>query len=783
MPCPNLTLTATESKLNNITLYEDVDTSVLDKLINSDLLKDSFHNPTASLLYSSEREQLQAYKKLIKLGKAEVKYIRTNGMSFGRCNPVKALGLFCIRREIRHTLAKTKYTDIDIENCHPAILLQICQKNNIECDNLQDYVENRSKYLQEVQETYGVNRDSAKKLFIQLLYFGSFEGWSGDQGIDKPATKNIKNFKKELQAIGEVIKSKNDAILTEVKKNKEKKGVLSYNETGSVVSYYLQELECRILEKIYIFSKQKCLIPSDTDCVLCADGIMLKTEFFKEALLSQLSKLVKDEFELDLKFTTKEMNEDYLAILDDHILTEDVIVARSLPDYDTKLDVDTTKDFNVKTLNDYFYADLEKLGEEKYIKFFHYTNSFAYFNAFHAHFYISNNIYKIYKNEVIAYDNFKSTFDHLYFTVDKYKHKFTNLYLESKHKRCYSTFHFKPNNKESTDKYNLYSGLKFNTDDNTTYDAEVIAPFIKHIEYLCKEEEGNNKPITNYVLNWFSHIIQKPEVKTKVALVIFSITEGVGKNIVSDIFNQLVLGYNAKFRDTSALTDRFNAEMMGKLFVVGDEINARATEVANELKDIITREDENIELKGKDKLFLNDYKNYYFTTNNENVFKVSNTDRRFMFIEAPDDKRTEEGYYANLFNFKKDDAKLKHLFNYFNSRDISAFETRNIVKTEYKINLIMANLPAYIKFAIERVSYIRGETLTPKELYDMSISYAKDNRMISTYTERLFTVQFKKIFEPYYRPDSKTRRSQYTFPDSDELKADIDKLVRDKYVV
>ena len=32
---------------------------------------------------------------------------------------------------------------------------------------------------------------------------------------------------------------------------------------------------------------------------------------------------------------------------------------------------------------------------------------------------------------------------------------------------------------------------------------------------------------------------------------------------------------------------------------------------------------DNIELKGKDKLEgVSDYKNYYFTTNNENVFKI-----------------------------------------------------------------------------------------------------------------------------------------------------------------
>jgi hypothetical protein len=790
MPFPALTLSATKSKLNELVLKEAIDVAVLDKLINSDLLKDSFHNPTAKMLFSDEREQLIAYKKLIKLGFAEVKYVRSEGMSFGRCNPVHALGLFSIRREIRHTLAKNTYTDVDIENCHPAILVQICKKNDIECDNLEDYVVNRATYLTEVMTTYKVSRDTAKKLFIQLLFFGSFDSWAEKNGVSGAvATKNIKNFKKELNAIGEVIVSNNKAIAEEVKAKKTKSGATEYNEKGSVVSNYLQELECRILEKIYLYCKTKCLIPGDVNCVLCADGIMLVKEHYNDTLLTAFTKVIKDEFDLNLTFTTKEMNQDFLAILDDHILTEDVIVARKLTGYDINITIDTETDFNINTMNTFFFRDIETIGEENYIKYFNFTNSFKYFNAYHAHFYMSNRIYKIFKNEVIAYGGeFLTTFNHLNLELEigagkskkKISKRFTDMFLEDRYKRCYSSFHFKPNNRGSDDKFNLFTGFRFTTDDNDTFEWEIIEPFVKHIEFICGEdaiegrfddvvvEEGKpnkfKKPITTYFINWLSHIIKKPEIKTEVAIILFSITEGVGKNIISDIFGEIVKGYNAKFRDTSALTDKFNADMMGKLFVVGDEINARANEVANELKDIITRKQENIELKGKDKFLIDDFKNYFFTTNNENVFKISNSDRRFVMIEAPDNKKTVE-YYKVLVDFKNDEAKLKQLFNYFMSRDISTFIPQEIVKTDYKKNLILANIPAFIKFAKEEHAMLRNSIVGVPELYKMSIEYAKSKRMISTYTERLFSVQFKKVFGDFNGKESKTNRSVYIFPD------------------
>ncbi len=125
MQTNTLTLVPVESRLNNLTLYEPIDVHILDKLINSDLLKVTFHSPLCAG-YENEKQYLLCYKKLIKQGKAVVKYVRAKDMHYSRVNPVKAQGLFSIRREIRHTLCKGTLIDIDIENCHPVLLLQIC---------------------------------------------------------------------------------------------------------------------------------------------------------------------------------------------------------------------------------------------------------------------------------------------------------------------------------------------------------------------------------------------------------------------------------------------------------------------------------------------------------------------------------------------------------------------------------------------------------------------------------------------------------------------------------
>jgi hypothetical protein len=138
-----LTIQFQQSSLNNITLYEPIDNQVLEKLINSKLLLETFNNKIAGSIYQNEKNQLIEYQKLITKGFAKVKYSKTTGMKYGRCNPKKGLGLYNIRRQLRHTLAKNTLTDIDVDNCHPAVLQQILTKNNIPCPFLTAYVNER----------------------------------------------------------------------------------------------------------------------------------------------------------------------------------------------------------------------------------------------------------------------------------------------------------------------------------------------------------------------------------------------------------------------------------------------------------------------------------------------------------------------------------------------------------------------------------------------------------------------------------------------------------------
>jgi hypothetical protein len=190
-----ITLHEQPSMLDDLLLYERPDVEALDKLINSDLLIK--YN---DFIYQTELQHLETYRNSIdEDGLVEVRYRRKQPINFGRVFGKDYISAITLRREIRGTIFNKNYIDIDIANCHPAISLQLAKALNLECSNLEYYVENRNEVLELVQKTYNVNRDIAKNLFIRLLYSGTFSTWATDNNIKEPELEFIKNITEELK--------------------------------------------------------------------------------------------------------------------------------------------------------------------------------------------------------------------------------------------------------------------------------------------------------------------------------------------------------------------------------------------------------------------------------------------------------------------------------------------------------------------------------------------------------------------------------------------------------
>ena len=175
---------------------EDINIDILNKLIQYDLLQTAKWS-AGSIEFESEKQQLMMIRNLVKKNKLKVSYKRPKYI-LGRVYPSKSLSLCSLRRQVRHTPAYDNYVDIDIANCHPEILNQLCIHHDIKARYLNDYVNKRNEILQDTMNIYDYNRDEAKKLFISLMYYGRLEVGSKKKG---KSHQNSYNFVNELQII------------------------------------------------------------------------------------------------------------------------------------------------------------------------------------------------------------------------------------------------------------------------------------------------------------------------------------------------------------------------------------------------------------------------------------------------------------------------------------------------------------------------------------------------------------------------------------------------------
>jgi hypothetical protein len=675
---------------------EDISTDILNKLINSDLLN-TIEWTSGNITFENEKQQLQMLNRLIKNNKLKVLYKRPK-YGLGRVYPHKSLSLCSLRREIRHTLAFGNYVDIDVANAHPEILNQLCLNNNIKTKYLNQYVSNRDAILKETMETYDCDRDEAKQLYISLMYYGAFESWK--LSANKEPTDFIYNFVNELKIISQKFINVNPEIVKIVKALQKK------NLKGSVMSIILQEKERVILECVYNYLINKKIIIKN-DCVLCFDGIMVKQNKYNSKLLDELSVAVLEELKFKLKFTEKTLDQHYLEELKSIVYEKPSI--HTDPTY---LELKSKFELNCFRLENPF--NFVYLDGDKNIQLFNNEK-------------LKNWTMKDYGIKIQDPDNEK---------VVKY---FVDVWLSDPNQKTYNKIVFDPSFK-SVNCFNYFSGFKYTEGEQ----ALLNNPFLNLLKRLC-----NDKKTYDYFVDWIAHIIQRPFKKTNIAIILYSNVKGVGKNCIVDGITKLLKGYAAHVETIEDITKNFNAHLVNKLFIYGDEIKASTKCISDKLKQVITRPSQNMEKKGKDAFEIEDYTNWLFTTNNRDAFKVEQGDRRLFFVECINEKLNKE-LSTEYYKYIEDEDEMNKLFNFFKNHNITYnIGTEAPPSSRMKNELEYETKQAYIQMLYKQPREIINCRFTSQRLYEKSKTFATSNYLNHSYSITEFGTEMSKILKQF----------------------------------
>jgi phage/plasmid-associated DNA primase len=182
-----------------------------------------------------------------------VKYRFSARLDYGRRYSINSLQ--GITRQIRHTISKDIYYDVDMKNAHPTFCLDLCKKLGFQHRILNRYVQNRDKYLEKwkgVEVRKGTHKtkvledkDSVKEYFLKMLNRGG-NNYSSDEELNEfyDTHQKLLNL---IYSKDEFKKYRERAIKSYNKKKTEKNPNPWDNKKGSCLNYYLQDIENQAL--------------------------------------------------------------------------------------------------------------------------------------------------------------------------------------------------------------------------------------------------------------------------------------------------------------------------------------------------------------------------------------------------------------------------------------------------------------------------------------------------------------------------------------------------------
>lgn len=208
-------------------------------------------------------------------------------LGYGRLYGTK--GAFeTLEKEVRGTICKEYYNDIDVVNCHPVILVQFAKsKYNTDLPEVDKYVQQREKYLKTVMDEDSITRDEAKQAIISILYGGACP----QKSFLYDLSQEVRGFSKKL------FQTKEYADLATACKSQD-------NVYGSFLSFVLQteERHCMLAMKDHLE------ISGWSVDVLCYDGVMIRKRDGVVCDLLACEKAVEDATSYKVSLVTKEFS-------------------------------------------------------------------------------------------------------------------------------------------------------------------------------------------------------------------------------------------------------------------------------------------------------------------------------------------------------------------------------------------------------------------------------------------------------------------------------------------
>jgi hypothetical protein len=318
--------------------------------------------------------------------------------------------------------------------------------------------------------------------------------------------------------------------------------------------------------------------------------------------------------------------------------------------------------------------------------------------------------------------------------------------------------------------------------------------FLQHIRtVICR----GNAEHSAYLLGWLAHMVQRPDEKPGVGLVLRG-AKGAGKDTVADYVARMIGRRHAPtVAESEHIVGRFNARLENALLLHVQEGSwAGDRKAEGVLKYLVTSDRIEIERKGIDSINLPSVLRLFISANANWVVPASPDERRWAVFEVSESRRGDHAYFEALRK-EMDGRGPAALLHYLRTYDLTGFSVRKAPETDGLRNQKLASLRSVQLWWFEMLSRgvlpatwddgadwaTAGQTVSRDALRAHYIEWMQDRRFDgSPVDERHFGRSLKEMLPAIdeRRPWAKggaPRIRQYVLPSLPESRAAFDSWI------
>jgi hypothetical protein len=675
-------MTATSPKELVLTAQQRINTTKLKKILNN-------QDEIKKLLKLKNDFNFSIYKQYYNLiekndGKVSIDYYQkldSNNKPYGRMVSDK-FNIQSMEKEIRTILIEDLYYDVDIANCGPTILSHLCKEHKINCKNLNEYINNRNKIIDELLYLNSNKKyNNIKEAINSLINNGN---------AYLLETEWLGNFKREINDIRNKFMTIYKDLVKEIN-NVE-------NIEGSLMARIIMDKENEIINQIINYLKENKIIKDEY--IPHFDALFIPKDNIPS--INVIMRMIEDHISKKLKINIKLIEKEMFGINIDHLKNDEYLLEQ----------------YNME--DEYYWFDFINLLKNTEWKSLDDAIKYAVENINRVLILTANNNMQIKKDKVEPYTYLDKlpVFSIKYILNENIKtfsfRKFMDTYIFN-YIKIYNNLIYLPKSpnepfqhEEGRD-FNIWNGFQAQLIQEEAIEIDKIEPMLNHIKVVFA---NNDEHIYKYILSWFHHIFTKPYEKTKIAMVLQSDEQQIGKGIFMDFLDKFIFGRRLATTETGIdfTKERFNQHLMGKLLICCEELSTLTGDYHRTfdiLKKIITNPTIKIEIKGGAKFEINDYVNLLLFTNNDFSIKVEQHDRRYFIQKCNPIYQNNYDYFNELKKSSFNQETANHFFSYvFYMKD--NVNILDIPKTKLKQEMRLNSLSSCKRF-LHRIKEVRDE--------------------------------------------------------------------------